>query len=106
MADTARKREVLFLQDANGKEPLTIGLESGHKKARAAYLEKITSLSSKVIFVTAKQSARCYRTRFFSLWLPRLFGWSIGVRLSASNSGINASQNKDIKKGKSLFGEV
>jgi len=107
MADTAKKREVLFYQDANGKEPFTDWLENLRDiKARRRILKRLRLVEQGHFGDCKAVGGGVTELRFF-------FGSGYRVYLGEASSnfvllltgGDKASQSKDIKKAKAYWKE-
>ncbi|MCF6291877.1 MAG: type II toxin-antitoxin system RelE/ParE family toxin [Robiginitomaculum sp.] len=105
MADAAKKREVLFYQDENGKEPFTDWLESLRDiQARRRILKRLRLVEQGHFGDCKAVGGGVTELRFF-------FGSSYRVYLAEAagdivlllTGGDKASQTKDIKRAKAYW---
>lgn len=107
MAETARRREVLFYQDANGKEPFTDWLENLRDiKARRRILKRLRLVEQGHFGDCKAVGGGVTELRFFFGSGYRVYlGEAAGEIVLLLTGGDKASQNKDIKRAKAYWKE-
>jgi len=105
MANTANKREVLFYQDANGKEPFTDWLENLRDiKARRRILKRLRLVEQSHFGDCKAVGGGITELRFFFGSGYRVYlGEASGNIILLLTGGDKGSQTKDIKKAKAYW---
>jgi len=105
MADIAKKREVLFYQYANGKEPFTDWLESLRDiKARRRILKRLRLVEQGHFGDCKAVGDGVTELRFFfGSGYRAYFGEASGEIVVLLTGGDKSSQAKDIKKAKAFW---
>lgn len=105
MAGTAKKREVLFYQDANGKEPFVDWLESlRDRQARRRILKRLRMVEQGHFGDCKSVGEGITELRFFFGSGYRVYlGEAANHMVLLLTGGDKASQTKDIKQAKAYW---
>jgi len=107
MAETAKKREVLFYQDINGKEPFVDWLESlRNGQARRRILKRLRMVEQGHLGDCKSVGEGVTELRFFFGSGYRIYlGETSGDIVLLLTGGDKATQTKDIQRAKAYWKE-